>query len=49
MEGERVCDWKECDKPVDETTPHQTVHEGETYYFCSADCKQKFDVINQPD
>ena len=35
------------------TTDRRAEHEGQTYYFCSATCKQKFDsnpeqYVNQP-
>ena len=32
-----------CGMQVDDTTSHKSQHGGETIYFCSAGCKQKFD------
>lgn len=32
-----------CGMQVDENTSHKSQHGGETIYFCSAGCKQKFD------
>ncbi|MCB9769046.1 MAG: heavy metal translocating P-type ATPase [Candidatus Omnitrophica bacterium] len=34
-----------CGMEVKETTPHQVEKDGETYYFCSAGCREKF--LNQ--
>ena len=32
-----------CGMEVDErTTKERTTHEGTTYYFCSADCREEF-------
>ncbi len=31
-----------CGMKVTEQSPHQTVHEGRTFYFCSAKCQGKF-------
>ena len=33
-----------CDMSVEESTPWKSQHSGETVYFCSASCKQKFDA-----
>ncbi|WP_370690979.1 heavy metal translocating P-type ATPase [Hydrogenophaga sp.] len=33
-----------CGMTVTEQSPHQSVHEGRTFYFCSAKCKGKFVV-----
>lgn len=32
-----------CGMQVDSNTPHKSQREGETIYFCSASCKQKYD------
>jgi Cu+-exporting ATPase len=32
-----------CGMQVDENTVHKSSSAGETVYFCSASCKQKFD------
>jgi len=33
-----------CGMDVDPATvQHKSEHEGKTYYFCSSDCKRKFD------
>lgn len=33
-----------CGMQVDENTPHKSNAGGETIYFCSASCKEKFDA-----
>jgi YHS domain-containing protein len=33
-----------CGMTVDERTPWKSEHSGESVYFCSAACKQKFDA-----
>jgi len=32
-----------CGMTVDEKSPHRSTHAGQTYLFCSAACKTKFD------
>jgi Cu+-exporting ATPase len=32
-----------CGMSVDERSPHRSTHAGQTYVFCSAACKAKFD------
>lgn len=32
-----------CGMDVEDDTPHKTTLEGETYYFCSAGCKEAFE------
>ena len=32
-----------CGMQVDENTAHKSQHGGETIYFCSSGCKQRFD------
>lgn len=36
-----------CGMTVDETTPLQTERGGKIFYFCSAECQQKF--VDAPD
>lgn len=31
-----------CGMKVDDTSPHRTDYKGETYFFCSSDCKDEF-------
>ena len=33
-----------CGMTVDDKSPHRSVHAGQTYLFCSAGCKSKFDA-----
>jgi uncharacterized membrane protein YraQ (UPF0718 family)/YHS domain-containing protein len=35
-----------CGMTVDKTTPHRSVVDGKTYYFCSAHCKHQFDAAS---
>jgi Cu+-exporting ATPase len=32
-----------CGMTVGENSPHRSTHAGQTYLFCSASCKKKFD------
>ncbi len=36
-----------CGMNVSETSPHKASHEGETFYFCSAGCRTKFEANPQ--
>ena len=36
-----------CEMNVEDDTPHQTEHNGERYYFCSAGCKEAFENAPQ--
>jgi P-type Cu+ transporter len=33
-----------CGMQVDEATSEKTTYQGKTYYFCAAECKQKFNA-----
>lgn len=33
-----------CGMDVEANTPHQSTHEGQRYYFCSAGCKAAFEL-----
>lgn len=36
-----------CKKKVDETSEHRSIHKDKTYYFCSENCKKKFDELDK--
>ncbi len=36
-----------CKKTVDETTPFKSTYKNKEYYFCSEDCKKKFDELDK--
>lgn len=31
-----------CGMKVESNSPHRTEYKGQTYYFCSSDCKEEF-------
>ena len=45
LPGDRTATDPVCGMSVDvETAKHVSEHEGETFYFCSAKCREKFDT-----
>jgi YHS domain-containing protein len=36
-----------CKKTVDETTPFKSIYKNKEYYFCSEECKKKFDELDK--
>ena len=36
-----------CKKTVDETTPFKSIYKNKEYYFCSEECKRKFDELDK--
>lgn len=36
-----------CNKKVEDTSPYKSLYKGKVYYFCSQNCKRKFDEIDR--